>query len=133
MGENQSPIPRKESILFFENAIRSHSKVRGLTKINDFYYSIDRINLKSVKIFITNLYTIGLADYLEINDIFNDLDGIVTISNWNGYTSQVKSVAKKNRIGIFIFEEFMGALNINDIYNYTKRDSRGNIISFSSK
>lgn len=133
MGENQSPIPRKENILFFEKAIRSHSKVKSVTKINDFYYSIDRINLKSVKILITNHYTVGLADYLQIRDKFDDLDGIVTISNWNGYTSQVKSVAKENGVGIFIFDEFMGALNINDIYNYTKRDSEGNIISFSSK
>lgn len=32
MGENQSPIPRKESILFFERAIKYHSKVSRINK-----------------------------------------------------------------------------------------------------
>lgn len=38
-----------------------------------------------------------------------------------------------NRVGVFIFEEFMGALNINDIYTYTKKDDKRNNIIFSNK
>ncbi len=82
--------------------------------------------MPSFDILVTNHYTIGLADYYEIMNEYPNIQGIVTISNWNGYTHQAKVAARKNHVGIFIMRELLGALNWNEPYKYVKTDDEGN-------
>ena len=125
MSEEQSPYPNERSIKFFEEAISSHSQVTYIKQISEQYYEITRKSKSKVRIFLTDLYTVGYADYLDIKRKFPDINCIITISNWNGYTEQAKAKAKEQRIGIFVFNEFMGALYWSKVWEYAKKDSDG--------
>lgn len=110
---------RKDSKDFFENAIKRHNKVKELTQISNNYYLIKRINGKDVNVLVNNIYTLGLADYYEIVNTYGSIDAIVIMSNWNGYTTQAKSIARKENIAILGFTEFLGAMNYDNINKYT--------------
>lgn len=121
-----SRYPRPESIAFFERAISNHNVTDHLVKLDEYLYRINRYQMPSFDILVTNHYTIGLADYYEIMNEYPNIQGIVTISNWNGYTHQAKVAARKNHVGIFIMRELLGALNWNEPYKYVKTDDEGN-------
>lgn len=124
------PHPRPESIDFFERSISNHSKTRWLERLEDCHYVIHRKGLPSYEVLITDYYTLGLADYLEIKEEYPLIQGIVTLSNWNGYTHQAKATAKQQNVGIFIMSELLGALNWNEPHKYIKKDPEGNIVFF---
>ncbi|WP_147515320.1 hypothetical protein [Massilibacterium senegalense] len=107
---NSSDIPRPESVAFFEKAIRQHNKVIDFKKINEYYYSVELNNGCHYKIYLTNIYTVSLADVMEFS-ISYDIDAIVTISSWNGYTLEAKEYSQSIGKGLFLFSELMGALN----------------------
>ena len=130
MMEKNTDRPRPESISFFENAIQDHDNVFSCKKLQDQVYIITRRNGDSLKVYITDLYTVGLADYYAIKGLIPNLDAIVTLSNWNGYTYQAKIEAKKHNIGIFVMREFYGALNNERITSYIKYDSKRKPIHF---
>jgi len=115
-------IPRPESIAFFEKTLHDHDKIRSYRKISSQVYLINRTNGTPIKVYITDIYTVGLVDYHSITEKYSDLNAIVTLSNWNGYTKQAKLHAKENLIGIFVVTEFLGAINFEQIYNYVRRD-----------
>lgn len=126
MYVDYSRYPRPESIRFFETTISNHSATRRLEKTEDYHYKIHRFDMPTFEVVVTNHYTIGLADYYEIKDEYPRIQGIVTISNWNGYTHQAKVAAKNQQIGIFVMNELLGALNWNEPYKYIKKDNEGN-------
>jgi hypothetical protein len=100
--------------------------VSELEAITDQTYRLDRTgDLTEVIVYITNLYTVGYADVIGIQSKCSDLNCIVTMSNWNGYTGDAKRYAAENRVGLFMFAEFMGALNFKHIWKYEKRDDSG--------
>lgn len=107
---NSSDIPRPESVEFFEKAIRQHNKVIDLKKVNEYYYSVELDDGRNYKIYLTNIYTVSLADVMEISSSY-DIDAIVTISMWNGYTLEAKEYSQTIGKGLFLFNELMGALN----------------------
>jgi len=130
MGDNQAEKPRKESIAFFEKAIPRHDKVVQLKKLEEQVYEITRLTGGKVVVYLTNLYTVGLADYYDIRERHPEVNCIVTISNWNSYTRQAKEQANSDHFGLFVFEEFMGALNVEQQWKYVKKDSKGKPESF---
>lgn len=124
---------RPESIRFFEETIKKHNKVRNIIKISPGYYTIELINGKEYTVLLTNHYTIGLADVYEVTNNY-DLDAIVTMSNWNGYTMEAKNYAKNLGIGVFVYKELMGALNNERPENYfSGYDEDGNKIFEGAK
>lgn len=133
MGHTNPDKPRRESIDFFEKAMRHHDKVLDVNKEGEQVYTISRVKGSPIKLYLTNLYTVGITDYFDIIERYNDINAILTISNWNGYTKQAKEEAKKNGVGIYVVEEFMGALNLNDPTSYIKRDSKGKPIHFGTR
>ncbi len=46
-------------------------------------------NGRIYKIYLTDIYTVSLADVMELSSSY-DIDAIVTISAWNGYTLEAK-------------------------------------------
>ena len=70
-------------------------------------------------------YTLGLADVLKAKDGFPEADHIVTGGSWNGYTPQAKQYGRENGIGIFVIEEFLGALNLPNPQDYVKKKPDG--------
>lgn len=117
---NSSDIPRPESIDFFEKSIRQHNKVIDLKKLNEYYYSIELDDGRNYKIYLTNIYTVSLADVMEFSSTY-DIDAIVTISSWNGYTLEAKEYSQSIGKGLFLFGELMGALNFAKPEEYFSR------------
>ncbi|SHM99241.1 hypothetical protein SAMN02746066_04269 [Anaerosporobacter mobilis DSM 15930] len=130
MYVDYSRYPRPESVRFFEKAIPNHSATKRLEKIENYHYIIHRHDMPTFEVVVTNHYTIGLSDYYEIMDEYPNIQGIVTISNWNGYTNQAKMAAKEQHVGIFVMNELLGALTWNEPYKYIKKDDEGNAIFF---
>ncbi|WP_342536518.1 hypothetical protein [Sporosarcina sp. FSL K6-3508] len=126
--------PRQDSVVFLEDRLRSHSKVEEYKKISDYYYLIKRRpGLRNIKLLITDLYTIGMADFIEQKNNYPEMNAMLTISSWNGYTPSVKNEAKKEQIGIFVLAEFLGAINFDEFWNYIKEDNEGEPIFFGGR
>jgi hypothetical protein len=125
MNENRQDRPRDKSIEFFKIAMWDHSKVNRLIAITDQRYKVLLENGELVNVYLTDLYTVGIADYLNIRSQFPQVNCIVTISRWNGYTRRAKESARRSQIGLFVMVEFMGALHRKDFWNYVKTNDKG--------
>lgn len=118
--------PRPESIEYFLNAIGSHNKVEKIEQIGDQLFKINKTNGSKMLVHLTNIYVVSEAEVIEIMSGHNHIDAIVTISAWNSYSERGKEVAKANKIGLFLMDEFMGALNFegNLFINYLTKWQR---------
>lgn len=113
---NFSDEPRPESVVYFEQILESHDKIVRYEKLEDFVYKLCLDGGKTYLVWLTNKYTVSINDVVEkINENF---DALVTISGWNGYTSEAKKYALENHFGLFKSREFMGALNFPDPSQY---------------
>ncbi len=105
-------LPRPESFEFFERAIPSHSRVRKLERLDRQTYLIERHgDLPDLRIWFCNVYRVSAADVVEITVADPEIDAILTISNWNDVTVEGKEAGLDAGVGVFIFKQFMGALN----------------------
>lgn len=66
---------------------------------------------RNYKIYLINIYTVCLADVMEFSSTY-DIDAIVTISIWNGYTLEAQEYSQNIGKGLFLFNELVAALNI---------------------
>lgn len=114
---NASDEVRPESISFFETAIKKHDKVVDFDKIDEYIYCLTLYNSKEYKVYLTNLYTVGIANVIELSQA-HDINAIVTMSSWNGYTLEAKEYGQSIGIGVFIFKELMGAINFDKPSQY---------------
>ncbi|WP_066074637.1 hypothetical protein [Neobacillus soli] len=110
-GGRYEKIPRPESIQYFLDAIGRHNKVRKIEQVEEQLFKITKRNGRKVLVHLTNIYVVSEAEVIEIMSSHNHIDAIVTISTWNSYSVSGKEVAKANKIGLFLIDEFMGALN----------------------
>ncbi|WP_270179825.1 hypothetical protein [Alkalihalobacillus sp. CinArs1] len=119
-GGRYEKRPRPESIQYFLGAIGRHNKVRKIEQVEEQLFKITKTNGRKVLVHLTNIYTVSEAEVIEIMSSHNHIDAIVTISTWNSYSVSGKDVAKANKIGLFLIDEFMGALNFegNQFINY---------------
>jgi hypothetical protein len=122
----KSEKPRRESIRFFEERIKNHDRVTKVEKIEENYYCLILANSRPYRVFVTNIYTVGTADVIEIMSDYK-VDGIVTMSIWNGYSLDAKMYGRKLGVGIFLLKELMGAINLEKpefYYSYIDDDGR---------
>ncbi len=122
---NNSGIPSWKSVQFFRDAITEHDAVVSLIDRGDNVFVINRKNDSPVVVYLTDVYTVGIADLIDAKARIPDLNCIVTISNWNGYTREAKERGIQDQIGVFLFAELMGALNRDDYWAYVKYDKDG--------
>jgi hypothetical protein len=122
---NNSGIPSWKSVQFFENAIATHTSVESVTNRGENEFVINRKIHTPVVVYLTDVYTVGIADVIDAMTRIPDLSCVVTISNWNGYTQAAKDHGIQNHVGVFLFAELMGALNQDDIWTYVKHDKDG--------
>ena len=123
---DKSEKPRKDSVRFFEERIKNHDMVTKVDKIEENYYCLTLADSRMYKVFVTNIYTVGVADVMEIMSDY-EVDGIVTMSIWNSYSLDAKMYARKLGVGIFLLRELMGALNFEKpelYYSYIDDDGR---------
>lgn len=122
---NDSGVPTWKSVQFFRNAIATHSAVESVDDRGENVFVINRKAYSPVVVFLTDVYTVGIADLIDAMARIPDLNCIVTISNWNGYTQAAKEHGVQNEVGVFLFAELMGALNRADHWTYVKHDENG--------
>jgi hypothetical protein len=123
MMEGQSDRPSTQTIKFFNETVRGHNKVEAVIPLSDQVFRIDRSDDRGQIIaYVTDLYTIGFAEFVEIKGRHTGINCVVTMSAWNEYTSGAKRYAIENRMGLFTFSEFMGALNWSLFWKYTKKE-----------
>lgn len=118
--------PRKESIRFFEQAMRNHTRVDNIIRISEAYYEIHRDCLSTIKVFVSNYYALSEADYYEVIDEYPDIDCLITISDWNEVTDEAYILGKRHCVGVFKISDFMRAINEERPYTYTKPINRNN-------
>jgi hypothetical protein len=109
----QTP-PDANSREFFKSTLGQHARVREVVEEAPQRYLLKRRGMDSVRLFLTNVYTLGIADYLAISQAHQDIDAIVTLSGYNTYTPEAKAQALQNGTGLFKFKELMGALHKED-------------------
>lgn len=121
-----SRYPRPESMAYFEKAMHRHNSVQTVEKLEDYYYRIFRYDMAPVNAVITNYYSLGLGELLDILEEYPNANCVITISNWNGCTEQAYREGKRNRVGVFKMGEFMGAINCARPYTYIRPIDREN-------
>lgn len=103
-------VPRPESIEALIRYLESSKVVTTVERIDDQLIRVDRTNGAPITAFLTNIYIVGEADVFEILSQHGDVDSIVTMSAWNGYTSNAKTHCSREGVGLFTFKEFLGAV-----------------------
>ena len=104
-------VPRPESIKMFVQLLRSSSAVQAVERESNQLLLVSRVRHAPLRVFMTNIYIVGLADVFEILNQAHPLDAIVTMSAWNGYADKAKAHCKEQNIGLFKFKEFLGAVH----------------------
>ena len=102
--------PRPESIDLFLKYLSSISVVNNIQHLDNQVIIIQRNDKSNLKVFMTNIYIIGMADVFEILHLVPDIQAIVTMSAWNSYTQEAKDHCINQKIGLFKFKEFLGAV-----------------------
>ncbi len=113
------------AIVFFEGALKAHSKVKSFRRSKDILFKIETENGQHLEVLLVNEYTLGLAAIHRAQQEFPSFEYIVTSANWNGYTREAKEYGKESGLGVFNLGEFLGALHWTHPKKYYKKDSRG--------
>ena len=103
-------IPRRESVDRFVEYLESSRAVQAVVRENEQLLLVERVNHPPIRVFMTNIYIVGVADVYDILAQADRVDAIVTMSEWNGYTAEAKANCKQQSIGLFKFKEFLGAV-----------------------
>lgn len=103
--------PRFDSRNFFKELISKHTEVLDITQLGVPLFTIERFQGKTLNVLLVDIYIISEAEILDLLSRYSDIDAIVNISMWNKNTTGAKELAKEQQIGIFMLNEFMGALN----------------------
>ncbi|MEV7847228.1 hypothetical protein AB0O50_24925 [Streptomyces cyaneofuscatus] len=110
-GSRSDKHPHPESLKAVRRALGANNSVSDYTEIAPRVYKVLRAGKTDVVVYVTNIYTVGVADVQEILEECPSVTCILTVSAWNQYTSQAKDYAKSISVGLFKFYEWMGALN----------------------
>ena len=111
------------TITFFERVLKSHKKVESYTRDKDILFTILRHPpLSAIQVLLVNEYTLGLAAVMRALTEFPGLNCIVTGGEWNAYTREAKQYGLDQEIGIYGISDFLGALNLQRIHTYVKKD-----------
>lgn len=103
---------------FFEDRMRSHGKIVDLQNIADGLYVINLIDGRTLKVFICDCYSYGMAEYYESVEELGELNVVVINSIWCGYSKDVKRHCLEQNVGLFDINGFMAALNQRNYWEY---------------
>ena len=119
--------PARSSLEYFERALENHTRVANVDRVTHQVYLIQRHTQSDVKLFLTDSYVLGLAEYYDIRGEIPDVDAIVTIGAYNSVSGDAWHQGQRDGVGVFQFKEFYGALNYEgrDFLAYVPPDPRG--------
>lgn len=115
------------TIVFFERLLKAHSRVKDFTRERDIFFRIERDDHTILNTLLLNEYRFGIASLIKALDEFPETKYIVIGGNWNESTIEADNYAKENRVGIYDFSEFCGAINFDEPpLKFIKKDDRDN-------
>ena len=123
---NQWGVPFS-TIEWFGNTMKQHSRVVSVEREKDILFTIiDNLD-RVFKVLLLNEYKLGVATLMKALNEFPEADYIVIGGDWNSCTNEAKEYGKANKIGIFNFGEFMGAINTKNPKLYRKIEKKNNV------
>jgi hypothetical protein len=117
-------VPRPESIKALIKYLLSNPLVLEVEHPSEQKLIVRRKGKSDLQVFMTNIYIVGISDVYDILSAAPDVNAIVTMSAWNGYTQDAKDSCARQKVGLFLFAEFLGAAYYdgNKFINYTTPD-----------
>lgn len=109
---------------FFEKCMTEHSRVLEVINDDVGVYMLKRDHGDTLKLFICECYSYGLAEFLETSDRVDAINAVIINSNWCGYTDEAKLYCRERHIGLFDIREFMAALNLPEHWLYLTDEQR---------
>lgn len=109
---------------FFEDRMSEHSRVLEVSREDVGLYSITRDEGDTLKVFICECYSYGIAEFIETSDAIDAVNAVVINSNWCGYTNEAKLHSRGQQVGLFDIGEFMAALNLPEYWTYLTEGQR---------
>jgi hypothetical protein len=104
--------------------MRSHSKVADVRNVGAGLYEIALIDGRTLRVFICECYSFGLAEYFESVEKLDALDAVIINSNWCGYTMEAKLHCRASSVGLFDIGGFMSALNLRNHWEYLTKQEK---------
>lgn len=105
-------LPRPESFEYFRNCLQIHDHVESFFEPSPQVFHVQRMQGDRLTLYLTNIYCVSTASVFDISSRVPELNCIVTISAWNGYTANAKLQATTQQIGLFQRDQVMGALRL---------------------
>lgn len=102
--------PRPEHREFLVNCLGSRPTVSSVKVIDDFKMEVHRPSQSTIKLYLTNLYQLGVADVIEILSLAPETTCIVSTMDYNHYSDEAKEYAKEQKVGLFRARDFLGAV-----------------------
>ncbi len=109
---------------FFKDKMRSHRRVSNVRNVDNGLYEIALVDGRTLRVFICECYSFGLAEYFESVEKVGALDAVIINSNWCGYTMEAKLHCRASRVGLFDIGGFMAALNLSNHWEYLTQQEK---------
>jgi hypothetical protein len=101
-----------DSQAWIRDVVGRHSNVREVEQLAPNRFKVRRVNGNDLMLFLTPAYILSVADYEQLRAQHPDVDMIALASNWNSTTMEAKDRGIEDGVGIFDFNNLMGALNL---------------------
>lgn len=103
-------LPRPESIKTLIDYLSTKPVVSHVEHVSGQELVVQRKEKTDLRIFMTNIYIVGISDIHDILAVSPSVNAIVAMSAWNGYTNEEKAYCAQQKIGLFMFNELLGAI-----------------------
>lgn len=115
--------PLGQGVRYLMDVLRSKEIVKQVVLIDNQTILISRKRgYSTIKLYIVDAYVLGVGATQEILNKQTDINAILVLSKWNQYTGDSKRYGLDRDVGIFSFDELMGAVYYNGkkFVNYRK-------------
>lgn len=111
---------------FIERFLSGHTYIDQLQELNKSTMIVDLIDGRSLKVFVTNTYCFTDYTFDRVMSIDPAIDAIICSCPAGMYSDSAKALCIENGIGLFMLNEFMGAIRKHgeDYLNYLTNADR---------
>lgn len=102
--------PRPEHRQFLTKYLNARENVSRVTPVDDYRLIVSRWSQPDIHVYLSNQYTIAIADVIDILEEAPDTTCIVSAMGYNQYTAEAKEYAREQGVGLFKSREFLGAV-----------------------
>lgn len=102
--------PRPEHREFLLKCLEPRFNVDSVEVVDDFRLAVKRDGQSEIRIYLTNIYQLGLADVIEILARAPETTCIVSTMDYNHYSTDAKEYARVHGVGLFRARDFLGAV-----------------------